>query len=356
MASTTTTRTSAVLETSTNEAVAAEPLDEEALIAEEATDTLELPTVQLSALDEEHGLVQGDVGSVVAVAENIVTSSRDLEVYGGQSTRQIDFSNVRAEFISVTFYKARRDDLLGVTFDPKAMDIRITGIVDNSLASDSPLRVGDRVLSVDSKDCANDKMNGEGVARILQRATGNVTLVLHNAGGDADLVESMIMKSNKDEKIGLSLKADHSLTSVLVSDIKDGSKFANSLLNAGDVVMTVNGNTAGHLGPEAAADMIRTSPSRVTILAKTLRDTGVVVAQLSDRHVLNSSQPILRGDAVNTRNSTINSRVRPASAAMPSTAEDDEDKTKILARTITCVIVFVIVIAVAGSTMGGVMA
>ena len=86
------------------EVVSAEPYDESET-GGEADDAVELPTVELTNFDEETGFDAQIGHGTLAVAETIATSVRDVEVYGGESTRKLDYSDKRAEFVSVTFFK-----------------------------------------------------------------------------------------------------------------------------------------------------------------------------------------------------------------------------------------------------------
>jgi membrane-associated protease RseP (regulator of RpoE activity) len=294
--------------------VAAEPYESNEIRETEAEveDTVEMQCIQLTHFDEEMGVdeVMGVADTWddailardhanVAVAETIETSVRDVDVLGGFSTRKLDFSDRRAEFISVTFFKDHPNIPLGINF--MRNEARVASLKENSLAADSPLRPNDKILSVNNKDCA--ELDSRVVADILQKSVGCVNIVVHNEGGAAEFVESMVMKSHPSEKVGISVKSVGN-GSLVVGYIQPKSKFWHSLLNPGDYILSINGSPCSLFRATTAADLIKNSPKNVTILAKTLRDTGVVVAQISDRLLTQTSSnvPVLSANQGNQNN------------------------------------------------------
>jgi C-terminal processing protease CtpA/Prc len=177
-------------------------------------------------------------------------------ILGGFSTREIQ--NVRPEIISVTFFKSKQDDSSGFTLCGN--EARIAAFTEASMASYSSLRPGDKILSVNTKDCASEQMDSISVSRMLQSAVGDVTVVVHNQGGMPDLVSSTIVK-RPDDGFGLCLGSINN--SIVITSIRPDSKFANSVLNVGDVVLEINQTPCGHLSLLKA----------LNIFAKTLRES-----------------------------------------------------------------------------------
>lgn len=294
----------------------------------EVDEVIEFPTVHLEEVDEEFDpetavtvptihLEEGDAEAVVA--SNVVTSMRDVEVQGGESTRDLNFKDKRAEFISVTFWKDHPHVPLGISFGKGPQEPRISDLAAGSLAQDTPLQPGDIILSVNNEQ-VNKKLTSAQVANRLKDSFGAVTVVVHNEGGASNLVESMVMKENPSERLGISLR---SFTGgrIAVQKIDSGTKFVNSLLNVGDTVLSINGTAMAEVKLAAAADLIKNAPMRVTILARTQRETGVVVAELSDRYIASStSVPVLNPNANNANNT------RPASNNAPTASETNAEQ------------------------------
>ena len=182
-------------------------------------------------------------------------------------------------------------------------------------------------------------LDSKAYARILRESFGNVTMIIHHEGGVSNLVESMIMKSDPNELAGLTLKT-LSTGSLVVAKIRDGSKFSNSLLNTGDAVLTINGSPCAHLGTSAAADLIKNSPEKVTVLARTLRETGVVVAQLSDRQVLASTS------------TTANNNNPTAAPRRNNNNSNDDEMEQAKSKAVACFATLLMVAVVIGVTVG----
>ena len=247
------------------------------------------------------------------------------EVYGGSSTRQLNFSETRAEFISATFYKAHDEASLGIDLEYRSTGAdrtvtTIAAIQNGSLAHDSPLRVGDIVVSVNGKpvvcpagssaDSSHKQETLEHDLALPFQTVGSILhLVVHNThNGIPDLVESMVMKTKPHQKMGLKIRYQRGsgsssssvpIKNIVVSRLEQGHPFLDhSLLNPNDILLSINGKACGSelKTPKAVAQWIdRSSPVSVTILARTWRDTGAVVAELSSRHLRNGSRPVLLG-------------------------------------------------------------
>lgn len=328
----------------TAEVIPAEPYEGSEGAGEE-DDEVEMPCIQLSDFDEEMGVPdQSDDATTeraaMAVAETICTSVRDVEVEGGYSTRKIDFSDRRAEFVSVCFWKDHPGIPLGINL--LRDQARIASLTENSVAYDSPLRANDKFLSVNNKDCS--LMTSSDVADLLCESFGCVNVVIHNEGGAPDLVESMVVKSQKDEKLGVTLKKLGS-GSLVVSSVEPGSKLSNSLLNPGDLVLSINDSPCAHLGLSAAFDLIKHNPQKVTFLAKTLRETGVVVAQISGRNVASSNVPVLTASQARATNANA-ATTRPVNRR-PNTGRTEEQKKVAQQQTVLALFCFCVVVIVA---------
>lgn len=206
-------------------------------------------------------------------------------------------------------------------------ELRLSSIRADTPAGQSPLREGDEILSINNQDCS--RKDSESVGFLLQRALGYVTIVVQNHGGASDLVESMAQKSHK-EPLGIVFK-DGPNNSVLVSQIRQGP-FSNSLLNQGDQLLTINGESCANMNATQVVQQLRSSPGdTMTLLTKTERETGVVVAEVSSRLAANHG---------------------PTTMPPRSSARQDEEEAK--NRKVICLCVrFVILLVLIGSLTGG---
>ena len=283
------------------------------------------------------------------------------EVYGGSSTRQLNFSETRAEFISAIFYKAHEESSLGIDLEYRSTgaDRRVATIATirpGSLAHDSPLRVGDTVVSVNGKpvvcpadsstDSSNKQEKLEHDLALPFRTVGSLLqVVVHNThNGIPDLVESMVMKTKPHQKMGLKIRYQRGSGIFVVSRLEKGHPFLDhSLLNPDDILLSINGKACGSelKTPRAVAQWIdQSSPVSVTILARAWRDTGAVVAELSSRHLRNVSRPILLG-SVRSCSTTEN---ETSAASDFRTATNSEEQNIATKNTNRMLYVFLIVL------------
>lgn len=194
-----------------------------------------------------------DTGIVIAStmmnAEPVATATFDLEA-SAEATAEVETVpprlppapqpqarrtiTTRAEFNSVTFFKNEQSQL-GLTVcknSPSAAGglFQVTALDPTGILAQSPLRVGDILLSINGKSCS-DLESSQQVMDWLQLLSGTVTLVGHNCGGDPQLVETMIEKPTPDARVGLTLRRSSSNGGCLVvSRIPADGLFVHSLL------------------------------------------------------------------------------------------------------------------------------
>jgi hypothetical protein len=261
-----------------------------------------LPTVRLSGTNEviESNGIIGEVSEEElptympsVTAEHIVGSVRDVDVEGGRSTRAFHPSHKRAEFISVTFYKDAVASPIGVVLQhsPTTKQVRLHSIHPGTPAERSPLKPGDIILSVNSKNCSD--LNGNEVGTLIRTAYGKLTIIAHNEDGDSNLVESMVAKPSliRNKKWGISLKNINN--KIVIAKITSHGLLCDSLVNEGDELMLINETPCIQMSAMDAASMIRYSHNQVTLLTKTTRETAVVLAEISSRHLRASSRSII---------------------------------------------------------------
>jgi PDZ domain len=201
----------------------------------------------------------------------------------------------RAELLSATFIKNSPTEHVGlnllrdeVVIHSINRDIIATDDDDDdeenatgeSLLKHCPFQPGDKILSINNKRTEN--MDSQEAARMLREATGFITIVCRNPDGDPCLIETMITKANKNQRSGMGLKSSGN-RDLRVSSINENGLFAQSLLNVGDRILSINEFDVTELDARVACDVIRESPDRVTLVARTAHTTGVVVAEVSSR-------------------------------------------------------------------------
>jgi C-terminal processing protease CtpA/Prc len=207
---------------------------------------------------------------------------------GGLWTRSVEVNENtcqrRAEFISAAVIKPSPETELGLSFKMResGIGLEISAIRPDGLISESgaPLKVGDKVVSVNNFSC--DRMDNKHAAKLLREAEGTVTIVLQNSGGDPRMVESMIAKPAPNHPTGIGFASTDSPPQLNVSRIFVDGLFAPSLLSIGDEVVSVNDIPCRELDSAAAADIIKSSPRYVTVKAKKFDGIGVVIATSDD--------------------------------------------------------------------------
>ena len=253
----------------------------------------------------------------------------DVEQQNSDTSSQaaaLPVSERRAEFISATILKTKNgtteslttmgsgddEEVVAVTddiddekdvdedrnnqHDPLGMDlisnekgdVLISRIDPGSLIARTPFQVGDRLLSVNQKRCY--VMDAKDVVQFMATLEGSITIVVHNEGGNPNFVESMITKPSPDHRCGLGL-ASSGRQHLKISSIDAGGLFFDTLLNVGDPVVSINGEECEICDAQDAGDMIARAGIYITIKARTMLETGVVVAAFSSNNSTGSNIP-----------------------------------------------------------------
>ena len=149
--------------------------------------------------------------------------------------------------------------------------------------AESPIQIGDRVLSINHVDCTDCQsiLDVEGLLRYIE--SGTIMLVLQTQNGDPTVVASMITKPTPSSMVGIVVRQRRrdGLRRTVVSKIVPQGLLHNSLITVGDRLLAINGNdcSGGTLSVHDAVDHIKRSRDVVTIVtSKTQGDAAAVIA------------------------------------------------------------------------------
>lgn len=280
----------------------------ELVVAADLSNDPYIPVVSLSNAPEatatpfiEDSAGVGGIPVVTVTAQHILEPEINVESSGTLTNAVATPTSAptsRAEFLSATVFKKTASASLGISLVAgNDGAIYISKLQPDNPLANSPLRVGDKLLSVNNQSCAD--LNHHMAASLLRKVEGTVTVLVQNVGGDANLVETMIEKPKQDATVGISVARGIRGTLVVTKVAADGL-FAHSLVNTGDKVISINNVSCNQLNPRGAVDVIGKAPRYVTFLTRTLSETGVVVA-VSDaptRMATNYDSPTSRADMV----------------------------------------------------------
>ncbi|KAL3916516.1 MAG: hypothetical protein SGILL_005143 [Bacillariaceae sp.] len=182
-----------------------------------------------------------------------------------------DLEAMRAAKISVTVVKTEGDSYGFALIeeqeddDKKPATVKIDLLVEEGLLYKSPLKVGDKLVTVNNKKVANcDQVKDDLVA-----IDGPVTLVVETPQGNPSVVHAFCQKPEKDSVVGIGFHVlehgEHRLLQINYLD--SNGLLAYSALSQGDLVLAINDVPCAEKSPEEAAALILESTSTVTILA-----------------------------------------------------------------------------------------
>jgi hypothetical protein len=140
--------------------------------------------------------------------------------------------------------------------DPKTK-VFIDVLAENGLLYNSPLQVGDVLKSVNQKVMSKYQETVDYMVSL----EGPVTMTVETPQGHPHLIHVYGRKPTPETKVGVQFKilhhAEHTLLQVKGLDSK--GLLAGSILNAGDLVLTINGTPATYMSPEQATELLESS-------------------------------------------------------------------------------------------------
>ena len=190
---------------------------------------------------------------------------------------------VRPRFISATLHKERASSPVGVEVGLIAGLLRVTAIQPSSPFDETPIGVGDQILSINNENCSQSSRRAR---ELLQQTTGPLMVVVQVDDGNPSLVATMITKPSPNTPVGIAFDQRNQET-IHIKRIAPDGLVANSLLNVGDRLVSINDYdfTTAITTPQDASDVIGSSDRVLKIVTRTERTAGVVVFASSHRGV-----------------------------------------------------------------------
>jgi len=208
------------------------------------------------------GDAETEVDSDLEQSELVASTSSECTTYD------------RAEFVSATVIRPTRRMNLGLNLRMVNGQLEIAGIEQNGLLKDSPLQVGDKLLSIGFENCA--EMNLARAAQLLKKSMGIVTIIARNVSGNPQLVESMITKPTPGFGTGIFFTSGRQ-RQLTVHDVPQNGLFAQSIVSKRDIVLSINDVSCAEIDALIATDIVKSAPRYVTILAQSSGDSAVAV-------------------------------------------------------------------------------
>lgn len=183
-------------------------------------------------------------------------------------------SNSRPAFLFCRVWKPHAGANTGIFLRRRSGAIYISRIVPGGLFGKSNIRAGDRILSVNGASCLNQTLKN--VVQLIKDAPTAVSLIVHNEGGNPNIVSNAAQKHCKDRKVGLYFKNHAGALSI--SRIDPSGLFADSLLTSGQRCLQVNGISSPNMRSAAAGRVIAEAKDFVTILSRPDESAAMVIA------------------------------------------------------------------------------
>ncbi|CAB9507979.1 expressed unknown protein [Seminavis robusta] len=183
----------------------------------------------------------------------------------------------RAAYISVTAFDCNCDKKRPVGIKVRSVKgkLLIVDIRKNSVFAQSPIRVGDQIAGINGRSC-DPIIDGGQATRILDYVKGTVSIVVHTEG-KVGLIECMLIKPRPGCETGLKLRYIQRKLQILRLD--PAGPWTFSILNEGNHILAINGMPCSQLDGAAAEALIATSETHVTILAKSVQETNLVIEE-----------------------------------------------------------------------------
>jgi hypothetical protein len=204
------------------------------------------------------------VETVVSVAAEVVAV--DAHDVDSDTDEDDSLRGTRPSLISVRIFKNTRETKLGISFISVAGEVQICKIASTGPLARSPLRPGDRLVSLDNnRSCTN--WTAAQAANHVKEKVGLLSIVVKNPNGNPNAAEATVYKTSSEDRIGISFKEENGR--LRIGKIKDSGLLGDmSVLHAGDYVESINQISCSYVGSCLAVEMVRNAEKLVTILVK----------------------------------------------------------------------------------------
>lgn len=232
-----------------------------------------------------------DSGRLVADATSTGKNNNDND----NNTADSD-GRSRPALISVKIPKLSAGVKLGISFRSIFGELKISKIAPTSPLASTPLRPGDRLISLDHHRNTNHWTAVQAV-NYIRNAEGMICFVVRTRNGDSNVAEAAVYKSSEEAKLGISFRNENGR--LRISKInKNGLLGEMSVLHPGDFVESINSVDTSQLDAALALQIVRSSLGLTIFRVKNTDTTEVSIRDVMTTHLSSSrfSGPIVAAD------------------------------------------------------------
>ena len=180
-----------------------------------------------------------------------------------------------SEYTTISVCKRSIRSSLGITFADTAPEIGASVVVEyispESPFRTTPLRCGDVLVSINQYEATSAQL----VERIAKTTEQWLTLVIRTTQGVTDQVTTVLNKRVPNQRLGINFSADPCRGALCVSSLKSNGLLVHiSLIQVGDVVHTINGQSAHNV--DVAMELLSSNPDQVELITTSARGTVLV--------------------------------------------------------------------------------
>eukprot|EP00538_Stauroneis_constricta_P013261 CAMPEP_0119546404 /NCGR_PEP_ID=MMETSP1352-20130426/838_1 /TAXON_ID=265584 /ORGANISM="Stauroneis constricta, Strain CCMP1120" /LENGTH=606 /DNA_ID=CAMNT_0007591109 /DNA_START=70 /DNA_END=1890 /DNA_ORIENTATION=- len=170
----------------------------------------------------------------------------------------------RPGLISVRVFKDKSSTKLGIVFGTERNRLHIASLSPNSRLNSTPLRSGDRIVSINGMLCQS--LSPQQAADIIGAVNNDyVTILAEVPDGDPNQTALSVFKAKSDERLGVYFKSKNGCLQLGISK-KPGALGPDPLIRAGDYVVEVNDIPCSGATPKAASALVSNFSVLVTLL------------------------------------------------------------------------------------------
>ena len=185
------------------------------------------------------------------------------------------FASVLLHEPTTTTTTTSLDDLGLVLENRSRGGVRIAGIMQNSPFRGTYIRPGDHIVAVNNLRCSD--LSIARIEELFRASRDTLSICVHNAKGDPQLVSSSVMKPHPTSRVGLTLKRRNDV--IRIKELGEHSLFCDTLLTPKQRCLWINGIPCEQLTAHAASDLIGAAKRRVTIVSQIQASCAVTIAR-----------------------------------------------------------------------------
>jgi len=241
-----------------------------------------IPVVEICEYDGcDDGQQYEGAGVVATVAAEPVpvqqsgTSEREVAI-SSPIVGPPDSGSQRPGLVHVCAFKPTTTDKLGIMFANQGDGLRVGSLTPSRCLSESPLQVGDRIISINGLQCQS--LQSEQAFGVVRSLEGYISVGVHVPNGNGDHTLFWVFKSRPTDRLGIYFTSSNGKLQISKVN-KRGILGREKCIRGGEFVLEINGIPCSDTDAHTAQMLVSNAPRVVELLLSSKHSATAFISQ-----------------------------------------------------------------------------